>query len=132
MPRAADYQRQARAGLRLLQKRLAKLAEEADKIGHARGSGTFHSDADSVQAVLDAGKPFSEPEQATGPERHMLRAGLGLLGHNLKAAAGTVSALERADLATEFREEAEYIEQHLMPRLEEQVPLRLESAAASG
>jgi len=131
MTKGSDYQRQARAGLLLLSKRLEKLAEDADKVGYAAGASTFRSDADSVQAVVESGKPLPEPEEAKAGDRVMLRNGLRLLAHNLKTAAGTVTALGRDELADEFRAEAEHIEQHVLPGLEEQVPLRLEPAAAN-
>ncbi len=131
MPKVYEYQRQARAGLQLLAKRLEKLAEDAGKISHTTGSQTFKSDADSVNAVLEMAKHkgLPEPGQARSSERMMMRTGLRLLVHNLKAAAGTVTALGRDDLADEFKAEAEDIEQHVLPQLEEQVPLRLEAAS---
>lgn len=126
-----DYQHEARAGLELLIKRLTKLAELSSKINHTSGATTFQSDADTVQAVLDRNRPLPTADSATGAERVMLRTGLRILAHNLKAASGTVSALGKAALAEEFRAEAEHIEQYVLPGLEEQVSLSLVPQAAS-
>lgn len=124
-----DYQVQAKAGLELLAKRLEKLAEAAGKIEHT-GAKFFRSDADAVRAQLAQARPFAEPELAKGAERHMIRTGLGILVHNMKAASGTVSALGKQGLADEFRVEAEFIEQHILPALEDQIPMALSLVAA--
>src|SRR5437899_6751064 len=100
-----DYQQEARAGLELLAKRLEKLMEDSTEIGHITGATTFQSDADSVKATLGRSGLMPEPEEARTGDRLMLRTGLRLLAHNLKAASGSVKAtLGRSGLMPEPEE----------------------------
>lgn len=124
-----DYQTQARAGLQLLAKKLEKLADAAATIEHSSAK-FLRSDSDAVKAQIDLSRPFAEPESAKGAERLMIRSGLQILVRNLKAASGTVSALGKQELADEFRAEGEHIEQHILPKLEDQIPMALSLVAA--
>jgi len=121
--RANIYERQARAGLSLLAKRLEKLSEDAGKIGASRPASSFQRDAASVNAVLAAPDRIALPEVADARQRLMLRAAFSLLAHNLKAASGTVGALGRDDWAKECLDEAQDIEEHILHELDEQASL---------
>jgi hypothetical protein len=126
--KVAAYQRQARAGIELLIKRLEKMADDADKISHVGVAQTARRDKESLEAMLAANPELPLPETAKKADRTVIRTGLTLLCTNLKAAAGTVKALGKVDFANDFIEEAKDIEQHVLPQLDEQPPLRLESA----
>jgi hypothetical protein len=126
----SDYQRQTRAGLDLLVKRLRKLSDDATKIGARAVADRTSGDAANVEAWLKREALLPAAETATEPQRNILRNGLRLLVTNLKAAMGTMQALGRLDLADEFGAEASDIEMHVLPKLEEQVPLKLEAGGA--
>lgn len=125
---AARYQRQVRAGLELLAKRLETLSESASKIGARDVAEQLSGDHARIRGIIDGG-PQPEPEAANASQRDVLRRGVLLLITNLKAAAGTVSALGRGDLATEFEEEAAQLEQKTLVKLMEQTSLTLEGSS---
>ena len=127
---AAQYQRQARAGLELLAKRLATLSENASKIGAKDVAEQLSGDHARLRSIIDSG-PQPEPQVANANQRDLLRRGFMLLTVNLKAAVPIVTAIGRGDLATAFDDEATAITgpEGVLVKLMEQTTLSLEGSS---
>lgn len=127
---AYDYQRQSRAALGRLKSKLEGLVKSASEMGQPKEADSLQKHVDNLTGWCDAVqvKEIPEPAEATPQLRDYLRRGLAMLAHNFNAAAGTVTALGRRDIAEEFKAEANAIEGMLLPVLDEQIGLKLEGA----
>lgn len=100
---------------------LAKRATDANK---AREAARYTQEAERVKTDLLA-RIMQQPLHATADERRALEAGLRVLAHNYRAAAGTVLALGESKLCEQFKEKATQIEEELLPEFAEQIDMKL-------
>lgn len=119
-----DFQRHAMTALQRLKVKLEGLVKTATEMGQPAEAKSFQKHVDNLTGWLDQ-KEIPDPAEATPQLRDYLRRGLAILAHNLNAAAGTVTGVGHADLAEEFKAEANAIEGMLLPVLDEQIGLAL-------
>lgn len=123
-----------RASVALYTKHLEALAVDAKDLGKEGESARYQREADDLKVTLLGGTDSPEAGGALDADTitldtaHHAAIGKGLAFwlKNLRAAKGTVRALGKLELASDFEEEAKRVEAGLLPQFQEQRTLPLD------
>lgn len=128
------------AAVQLYCKHLETLGADAQKLGRDAEAAKFQREATALKYELvgdDDDPPHRgrlhqhAPRILPGHEKPLAK-GLEFYLKNLRAAKGTMRGLGKAGLADDFEEEAQTVEQRLLPLFQEQGSLPLEKPAPVG
>jgi hypothetical protein len=133
--KSVEHRHALRAAAGLYIRHLSDVAVEQTKLGKAPDAARYQHEADGLRADL-LGDPPGEygrlgnadkdvPVRILAAHRQALTKGLEFYLKNLRAARGTMKALDKVDLALDFEQEAGRVEAQLLPFFSEQGTLKL-------
>jgi len=124
---------QAIKALNILSKKLDAIAKEESAAGLVKSAALATQEKEFVDGFIGNASEIlrMDEDQMPGRNRTVLQTALRHYCKHARAAAGTVSALGRDDWADELKQEADRLEQTVLPALDEQKSLPMGATAES-